>query len=326
MRVLGALIATSCATLWLAASPATADTPRDTPAAIEVDREAAPPGRSELGFDAGAPVEGWAAALSFGYLDAPITLRSSSGTSHPVARRETLALGGALGLGDTAVIDARLAISRQTGDRLVILGDDRALDRWVPGDLRVGGRVRVVTTQHADAFVRAELSLPTGDDRDLAGEASWGLAWNLIGRFRLPAGIVLAASGGIRLRGAEVMLADKIVGDELHGAVGLAVPIPPVHPLWCVADQVKLTGELVGILGDEVGGSSGPSPAELRFGVVTRPRESFTIGVRMGTGLGDQIGAPAWRATVELTYHGASRLIPAGPSDEDRVVGEPLDD
>ncbi|MBA3465429.1 MAG: hypothetical protein H0T46_36190 [Deltaproteobacteria bacterium] len=302
--------------LVLGLAPAQADTPREAPAAIEVDREVAPPGRGELGFDTGAPVPGWAAAVSFGYLSRPITLRSAGGEAHPVDRRETLALGAALGLGDVAVLDARMPFARQTGDRLAALGDLRALDRWVPGDLRIGGRLRVVTTPRVDALLRAELTLPTGDEHDFAGEASWSVAWNLIGRFKLPAGIVVAASGGIRLRGVEVMLADRVVGDELHGGVGIVVPIPAIRPLWCVAEQVKLTGELVGILGDEVGGSTGPSPAEVRLGIVTRPRQAFTIGVRIGAGIGDQIGAPQYRATLELTYHGSQRLIPASASVE----------
>lgn len=303
---------------------AAADTPRDTPAAIEVDREAPPPGRAEFGFDGGAPIEGWAAGLGAGYLSAPLTLRSSSGESTPIRRRETLSLGAALGLGETVVLDARIPLSHQVGDRLVALGDDRRLDRWVPGDLRIGARIRVVHTTHADALIRADLVLPTGDDGDLAGEPSWAAAWNLIGRMHLPAGIVVAATGGIRLRGAEIMLADKVVGDELHGGIGIAVPIPPIHPLWCVRDQVKLTAEVVGVLGDQVGGASGPSPAEARVGLVTWPLERISIGVRVGTGLGDQIGAPAWRATFELTYHGAERLIPPSTSEEP-VEDEPFE-
>jgi hypothetical protein len=295
---------------------AAADTPRATPAAIEVDREAPPPGRAEFGFDGGAPVEGWAAVLGAGYLSAPLTLRSPTASSTPIRRRETLSLGAALGLGETVVLDARMPLSHQVGERLVALGDDRPLDRWVPGDLRIGGRIRVVKTAHADALIRADVVLPTGDDNDLAGEPSWALAWNLIGRFRLPAGIVVAATGGIRLRGAEVVLADKVVGDELHGGLGIAVPIPPIRPLWCVAEQVKLTAEIVGVLGDQVGGASGPSPAEARAGLVTWPLESLSIGVRVGTGIGDEIGAPAWRATFELTYHGAERLIPPASSEE----------
>lgn len=310
--------------LAVLAGPAMADTPLATPAAIEIDREAPPPGRAELGFDGGAPVEGWAAAVGVGYLAVPIKLRSADGESSPVRRRETLSIGAALGLGETVVLDARMPFAHQVGDRLSALGDGRALDRFVPGDLRIGGRIRVVKTEHADALVRADLVFPTGDDGDLAGEPSWALAWNLIGRFRLPAGIVVAATGGIRLRGEEVMLADKLVGDELHGGIGIAVPVPPIHPLWCVREQVKLTAEVVGIIGDQVGDASGPSPAEARLGIVTWPLETVSIGVRVGAGLGDEIGAPLWRGLIELTYHGSQRLIPpTTPSDAD--PDEPLE-
>lgn len=305
-------------------SGARADTPGDAPASLELDREAPPPGRAEFSFDGGAPVPGLAAAISLGVVDTPLLLRTADGESHPVARRETLGLGGAIALGESVVFDARMPLSRQTGDRLTALGDGRALDRWVPGDVRLGGRLRVVSTPVADALLRAELTLPTGDDLDFAGEPSWTVAWNLIGRFKLPEGIILAAAGGIRLRGEEVIVGDRLIGDELHGAVGLAVPIPPIHPLWCVPDQVRITGEVVGVLGDQVQGKNGPSPAEVRLGVVTRPREWLDIGVRVGTGLGDQIGSPAWRATVELTFRLNHQLLPkAGPSSE---PGEPAED
>lgn len=304
-------------------SPAYADTPTDAPASLELDREAPPSGRAEFGFDAGGPVDGIAAGVSFGMIDTPLLLRTADGESRPVSRRETVAVGGAVALGASVVFDARMPLSRQTGDRLMALGDGRSLDRWVLGDLRLGGRLRVVSTSVADALLRAELTLPTGDARDFAGEPSWTVAWSLIGRFRLPAGIVLAGAGGIRLRGEEVIVADRLVGDELQGAIGIAVPIPPIHPLWCVADQVRLTGELVGVLGDEVGGKTGPSPAEARLGIVTRPREWLDIGVRVGTGLGDQIGSPAWRATVELTFRLDHQLLPpAGPSPEPDLDAE----
>jgi len=300
-----------------AARLASADTPVSTPAAIDVDREAAPAGRTEHGFDSGAPVEGWGASITFGWLDQPITLRTTDTESQPVARRATLAFGGAVALGDAAVVDARLPLAHQTGDRLAILGEPRALDRWVPGDLRLGGRVRVAGNDDRAALIRAELSLPTGDDRDFAGDSSWTLAWSLIGRLTLPRGIVVAGAAGIRIRGDEVLIADRLVGDELHGGVGISVPIPPVRPLWCVAEQVKLTGEIVGILGDNVAGKRGPSPAEARIGLVTKPVSAITLGVRIGVGLGDQIGAPRWRATFELTYQGTDRLIPRATAPDD---------
>ncbi|MBA3452502.1 MAG: hypothetical protein H0T42_05325, partial [Deltaproteobacteria bacterium] len=100
-----------------------------------------------------------------------------------------------------------------------------------------------------------------------------------------------------------------------YGGVGLVVPVPPIRPLWCVADQLKLTGEIVAILGDNVADQAGPSPAEVRFGIVTQPLANVTFGARFGTGLGDQIGAPRWRATLELTYQGHGRVIAASTPD-----------
>jgi hypothetical protein len=58
----------------------------------------------------------------------------------------------------------------------------------------------------------------------------------------------------------------------------------------------------VGVLGDRFAGERGPSPVEARLGLVTRPWPSIYVATRAGVGLGDQIGAPAWRATLELGY------------------------
>nr|MDQ3301646.1 hypothetical protein [Myxococcota bacterium] len=134
------------------------------------------------------------------------------------------------------------------------------------------------------------------------GEASWALAWRLLGRITAPGGIVIAGTAGIRLRGAEVVVGDRLVGDELLAAIGVAIPVPPVRPLWCAADQVKLTAELHAILGDDVGIGRSPSPVEARVGIVTRPTREVTVGVRGGAGLVDEIGAPRYRLLVELAY------------------------
>ncbi len=286
--------------------PARADAPVQRPTAIEIDRDAAPPGRTELGFDGGAPVAGWGATLGVGWLERPLTFTTVDGTTLPVRRRQTLALGGALALGEAVVLDARLAAAHQIGDRLRP-AEPRALDKYVLGDLRLGARLRVTGGERRAMFVRGELTLPTGDDGDFAGEARWTLAWQLAGRLVLPRGITVAAAAGIRLRGAEVAIGDRLAGDELTGALGVAVPIPPLSPLWCEAEQVKLTAEVVGVLGDDVGGGRGPSPAEARLGLVTRPRPGVTIGVRIARGLTDEIGAPRARVTLELTYGPAPR-------------------
>ncbi|MBA2542538.1 MAG: hypothetical protein H0V17_23045 [Deltaproteobacteria bacterium] len=297
------------AALVAAPSFAGADTPRDAPTEIEVDRADAPAGRTELGFDGGAPVDGWGVTLSGGWLEGPVVFGLPDGTtSEPVRRRETAMFGGALALGESVVVDGRWSFAHQIGDRLRGTGDERALDERVPGDLRFGVRLRVMARTGGGVFVRGDLALPTGDHGDFAGDAGASLAWRLIGRANLPHRIVFAASAGLRLRGQEILVADRLVGNEALVAAGIAIPLPPLRPLWCV-DQVKLTVDASAAIGDKVGAGRGPSPAEVRFGVVTQPRPAWTFGVRVGTGITDEIGSPALRATIEVTYRGDWKLL-----------------
>jgi hypothetical protein len=287
------------------------------PEAVDVDRLASPPGRPELGFDGGAPVGEWAASVQAGYLDRPLTLSAAGATLVPVEHRETLVVGGASELGNSVVFDAALPVSHQIGTRFTGLGDDRALGREVLGDLRFGARLRV----NGHVFARVDVTAPTGDEFEFAGAPGYTVAWTLIGRATLPADIVLAANAGIRLRGTEVTIADSVVGNELFGAAGIVVPLPPIRPLWCARDQVALTAEIAGVLGDEVHGKAGPSPVEARLGLVTHPRGGFQVGVRVGAGLDDELGAPRFRATVELAWHAGPLVKPPEPIRE-----EPPDD
>lgn len=307
-----ALARAAAALVVLAAGAARADTPVMRPEAIEVDREAPPPGRAELGFDGGAPVGAWAVAVQLGYLDEPLALRAGPLVRYPVRHRETLALGGAVTVLGTVVLDARLPLAHQVGDRLVGLGDATPLDRWVLGDLALGARLRVADAGPVRLFARVAATVPTGDDHDFAGEARWTGSTLLIGRAVLPAGVVVAATGGILVRGAEVEVADRTVGDALVGGLGVAVPVPPVAGLWCVPDQLRVTGELAGELGDDVAHRRGPTPLEARFGVIGRPRPELAIAVRAGLGLDDQIGSPRFRATVEVAWQ-APAPPPAPP-------------
>ncbi len=90
--------------------------------------------------------------------------------------------------------------------------------------------------------------------------------------------------------------------------------MPPVAPLWFDREDVRLVGELVGALGDNVDGMLGPSPLEARFGVMTRPSDSLAVGLRAGAGLVDQIGSPRWRVMFEVAWQGDRQLLPATPS------------
>lgn len=299
-----------------------ADTPVLRPEAIEVDREAPPPGRAEFGFDGGAPVGAWAASAQLGFVDDPIVLRSGDRVKYPVAHRETLSLGAAYSVTDSGslVVDARVPLAHQIGDRLVGLGDMQRLEHWVLGDLVLGARIRIASGERLQTFARFVATLPTGDDDNFAGEARWTYSTALVGRLALPGHVVIAATGGILLRGAEVQVGDRIVGDELVGGVGAAVGVPPIAGLWCVPEQLRITGELVGALGDKVGGQRGPSPAEARLGVIGRPLPELAIGVRAGLGLDDQIGSPRFRALLEVTFQAPPPARSPSHADEDEEV------
>jgi len=316
----------------LAGGTARAEMPRNTPAAIEVDRDSTPAGRIGFGFDGGESVDAWGVSATVSWLERPIRLPAGTfgdGTpaTQPVRRRQTLSLGGALALGDSIVVDARLRASHQVGDRLHATGDPAGLARYVLHDVRLGGRIRVAGDRDRAALLRAELTLPSGDADQLAGDARWTAAWSLVGRATLPHDIVIAGTAGIRLHGAEVIVGDRLVGDELFAAAGVAVPLPALAA-WRLAAPVKLSGELIGAIGDHVGARSGPDPLEARLGVIVQPLPALTVGAHVGAGLDDQIGAPRWRALIELAWtpRVARRSEPAAPGEPPDDPGDPDDD
>ena len=300
--------------LVLVASVAQAET-INRPEAIDVDHDMTPPGRAEFGFDGGGDVGTYALSLQLGFLDRPMRVHTVDLETYPVEHRETVWLGGALSLGPSVVVDARMPLSHQTGTRWQGWGDERPLDRWVADDLALGVRVRVVHRDRFAAFFRGALTFGTGNDHQFAGEGRYTGSWLLIGRAILPHDIIVAATGGIRLRGAEVQVADRLVGDELLGGVGVAVPVP-----GCL----HVTGELVGALGDDVAHKRGPSPAEARIGVFARPRSWLAVAFRIGTHLDDQIGAPRFRAMLELVYTGPP--VVEHPTEPSEDIEEDSDD
>jgi hypothetical protein len=231
----------------------------------------------------------------------PDAFGGGSPPTQPVRRRETLTLGGALAVGDRVVLDGALRASHQVGDRLRAAGDPDHLARYVVHDLRLGGRIRVAGDRDQAALLRADLTLPSGNGGQFAGDASWTAAWRLIGRVTLPHQLVIAGCAGVRLHGAEVAIGDRLIGDELFAAVGVAVPLTALG-LGRIGEHIALTGELAGALGDHVGMQAAPSPLEARLGLIVQPLPALAIGARIGVGLDEQIGAPSFRALVELAW------------------------
>ncbi len=182
--------------------------------------------------------------------------------------------------------------------------------------------------------MRAELTLPTGNDQQFAGDVRWTAAWSLIGRAVVGRGVAIAGTAGIRLHGAEVAVGDRLVGDALFGAVGVSLPLaalglgvgsPAVAGAagstggaafsGSLAQRVAITAALLGALGDHIGDLAGPSPVEARMGAITHATQELTIGAHFGLGLRDEIGSPKLRALVEVAWtpRVARRVEPARP-------------
>ncbi|MCX5740862.1 MAG: hypothetical protein NT062_00010 [Proteobacteria bacterium] len=287
--LIGSLIVTSL----LASGVAHADF-----AAFELDRDDAPAGRTELGFDGGVPLVGWGASIGLGYVARPLVLHKGIYEVAPVARRMTIFPGGAIALGERIVLDGRLPMARQIGRGLIDFGQP-SLDRWVVGDLRLAARVRVAGTARQAMFVRVAASLPTGDDAAFAGEAGVVGGVALIGRFTADNGVVLAATAGLRLRFVETQVGDQTAGNELVGGLGVVAPLPR---------DLHASAELVGALGDKIGGVRGPSPVEGRIGIGVVAYRGMELGFRLGTGFVDEAGSPRWRASFEVAWSGDWQL------------------
>ncbi len=301
---------------------ASADDPLDRPEAFDVDRLQTPPGQAEFSFDGGGRIgrpdssevsrmalgiTGWAASAQLGFLDRPMRLHTVRVKIFPIEQRETLALGGAVAIGPSFIVAARLAASHQSGDRLVGLGDDERLDPWVMHDLSIGARLRLAHRDPLSVFVRGQMTFGTGNDYQFAGESRYTASWMLIGRLTPAPPLVIAFTGGVRFRGEEVIVADRLLGDELFGAIGASYKLPAIRGLYCDANDVRVTAELHGVLGNDVGHFEGASPAEARVGIVSRISPGLATAVRVGKGIDDHIGAPRVRAMVELVYSAGSR-------------------
>ena len=100
------------------------------------------------------------------------------------------------------------------------------------------------------------------------------------------------------------------------------LPLPAIRGLYCDANDVRLEAEVVGALGDDVAKKRGPSPVEARIGILSRPRDYLAVAFRVGTHLDDQIGAPRFRAMLELVFQGA----PVVEHRSEAPIEEPVDE
>ena len=288
--------------------------------AISVERFTPPPGAAAfLGADDPdvLPDAGWAFDAATWYASRPITLRdltTGAVVTVPVAWRQGLDLGLARGLADRWQLGLALPMALQGGDRLRGIGlSEKPLDRAVLGDLRLYAKARLVGEPRAPglaATVDLTLVLPTGDDGDFAGEEGPVYEWRLAAGWRAPRWAI-TANAGARIRSDEVTLLSpaRPNGDELVGALAGEVAVPAVGRLLGGDDHAWAIAEVDGVLGDSIGGGTrGPSPVEARVGARVRLCSVWSLTAGAGAGLTPhEIGAPAWRGLVSLTWTDSPR-------------------
>ena len=231
-----------------------------------------------VGQDA-APPGRPGAIFSLGAASEPLVILDEGGnlrgaTTRVLAAELELSLGLRWGFEAVGVVEGNLA--SQEVDPGIVLPSE------APADGRLGLRFGV----HGVA-ARA-LYAPATGAIDLVGEA----------RHKLVGPVSLGAAVGLRTR-AEQVIYGSTRGDAvawLGGArIGLGAGL---------AASAELRGE-VGLAGTA-------SPVEWLAGLAWR-RHSLGLTLLGGAGIGDEIGAPAWRMTLALGYHPPAPPRPPAP-------------
>ena len=224
--------------------------------------------------------------------------------SHRVRADATLALG----------LFERFAVALQVPFVLDQSGDDLApLDR--PGevlsgaafeDLRFAVRARLLAAAGFGLALAADLWLPTGDETALASAGGFRFRPTLAMDWHDDSGLGVVFNLGYVLV-PEGEVAGLAIDDGLTWGLGvdLPTPLPELHVLAAVFGTAPIAADR---------DDARTAPVELTAAFQIAPGDLvFELGG--GTGLSRGIGAPAWRAFVEVAWTPAAELVPDSDGD-----------
>ena len=240
----------------------------------------------------------WSYSVLASLMKRPIVLtdlRSGEVVSAPIGRRLGYELAVARGISPRLQLGLALPMAFQDGERLRGIGlSEEFLAPAVLSDLRVHAKLRLQPDAAAALGygVAMHLGLPTGNERHFAGERGAVLGWMLVAGYRGQS-FRVAGNLGLRLRTKEVVLLSPASphGNELVGTLAGEY----ILPSW--GRPLGLLAEMAQVYGDD----SGPSPGELRAGLLAHLR-SAQIKAILGIGTTpSQVGSPKWR--LALVYH-----------------------
>jgi hypothetical protein len=236
--------------------------------------------------------------LRVGGIGRPVALRNElSGElgAIPVAEAWVAELTAAVGLWHRLQIGiAQPATISQTGDRLRGVVDERPLAHRAGGDVRLHLKWLAVGRPLGHGRVTVALApfvaMPTGDREEFGGVGGvWGEARVAAG-WHSP-GCFVAAHVGLRFRPQTVFF-----GRPERWAIVIAGAVEREMPMSWLDHRVSV----MVVVDGESWRDGGPAPIEARGGARVRIWRGISAALAFGGGLAAELGAPSWRALLEM--------------------------
>ena len=286
----------------------------------------------------------WVVSALVSYANDPLVLDTTQNQNISIQNRETLVLGGAYAFGDRFEAGLRIPLYFQSGENLNSLSmfGEPAASGSAVGDLTVHAKGRAWSHHGPEGELVTggglALSLPTATDQQFAGSSKPTLRIVGLATYTPREHLFITANAGAVIR-ARAQFHDIDQGSGFVWGVSGGV---------IVRDDVTIDAELFGELDpgglhDAPTGSAAMGPAhvldtiEALAGVHVQLARNFNLAVAAGRGVTSEIGSPAWRGIVALTFAPAAESIvgvkrvsgdsdhDGVPDDVDRCPNEPED-
>lgn len=273
--------------------------------AFSLERMQLAPGPGNLIATSDAEVLGkgkWSFGVMGSLLSRPIVLRDLRTREEalvPVSLRLGYEFTVARGITRRFQLGIALPIvAAQEGVRLQGIGlSEESLQPVALGDFRIHGKLRLGNLRSTAWRYGLDFSLglPSGEEEHFAGEAGGLATGTFLAAFRRSR-LRIAGNLGLRLRTEEVAFLSpaRAHGHEFIVKVAGEYRLPASwdFPIAGLAELVKVYGN-----------DSGPSPGELRVGVLAYIRPRTRLKIIAGGGFTpDEVGAPDWRFALAFEF------------------------